>query len=118
MCQGVPLPQGKFAGRLICKVITMVDNETHYVVLARVVDTVKGEGTPMTYAYYHNVVKGKAPKNAPTYRKEEDPARQEAPKKRVWVCDVCGFEYEGDELPEGYHCPCCKMDSSHFKLKE
>ena len=27
----------------------MVDNETHMVVLARVVDTVKGEGHPMTF---------------------------------------------------------------------
>ena len=27
--------------------------------------------TPMTYAYYHNVIKGKSPKAAPTYIAEE-----------------------------------------------
>ena len=32
---------------------------------------VNGADTPMTYAYYHNVVKGKSPKNAPTYIAEE-----------------------------------------------
>ena len=25
------------------------------------------DDTPMTYSYYHNVIKGKSPKNAPTY---------------------------------------------------
>ena len=48
-----------------------VDCGTHEVVIARLVDTQKGEGIPMTYAYYHDVIKGKAPKNAPTYRAEE-----------------------------------------------
>jgi flavin reductase (DIM6/NTAB) family NADH-FMN oxidoreductase RutF len=67
----VPVVRGKFVGRLILDVLNMVDNETHVVVLARLVDTVKGEGKPMTYEYYHRVVKGRAPKNAPTYRGDE-----------------------------------------------
>ena len=49
MHEGAPLVNGKFAGRLVCDVLNMVDNETHMVVLARVVDTVKGEGHPMTF---------------------------------------------------------------------
>ena len=43
-----PCVNGKFAGRLILDAINFVDNETHIVVLARLVDTVKGDGTPMT----------------------------------------------------------------------
>ena len=70
--EGAPLVKGTFAGRLVLDAINFVDNETHVVVLARLVDTVKGEGTPMTYDYYHRVVKGKAPKNAPTFSEERD----------------------------------------------
>lgn len=64
----VPCVMGKFAGRLILEAEKFVDCETHYIVVARLVDTVPGSGIPMTYAYYHNVIKGTAPKNAPTFR--------------------------------------------------
>jgi rubrerythrin len=30
-----------------------------------------------------------------------------------WVCDVCGYEAEGDTPPE--ECPVCGVDSSHFE---
>lgn len=68
----VPCVNGKFCGRLLLEAKEFVDCGTHMLVLARLIDTVKGEGVPMTYAYYHNVIKGKAPKSAPTYRAEED----------------------------------------------
>ncbi len=64
----VPCVKGKFAGRLILEAEKFVDCETHDIVVARLVDTVPGSGIPMTYAYYHNVIKGTAPKNAPTFR--------------------------------------------------
>ena len=54
--EGAPLVNGRFAGRLILDAIDFVDNETHVVVLARLADTVQGEGKPMTYEYYHRVV--------------------------------------------------------------
>ena len=34
-----------------------------------------------------------------------------------WVCDVCGFVYEGDELPEDYVCPVCGAKKDMFKLQ-
>lgn len=66
----VPCVNGKFAGRLIMEAEQFVDCGTHVLVIARLLNTYKGSGTPMTYAYYHNVIKGKAPKTAPTYRAE------------------------------------------------
>jgi rubrerythrin len=30
-----------------------------------------------------------------------------------WVCDVCGYEFEGDTPPD--ECPVCGVDSSHFE---
>lgn len=67
----VPCVKGKFCGRLILEAKEFIDCGSHVVVIARLLDTVAGSGTPMTYAYYHNVIKGNAPKNAPTYREEK-----------------------------------------------
>lgn len=114
---GAPMVKGKFAGRLILDAIDFVDNETHYVVLARLVDTVQGEGTPMTYEYYHRVIKGRAPKNAPTYVADEEPAAASAPTAAAnrYKCTVCGYiaEVEG-ELPDDYRCPVCGVGKDKF----
>lgn len=53
---------------VVCDVIDKMETETHTVFLGKVVDAdVLKDDAPMTYAYYHNVIKGKSPKNAPTY---------------------------------------------------
>ncbi len=31
-----------------------------------------------------------------------------------FVCDICGYLYEGDTLPEGYTCPLCKQGADVF----
>lgn len=58
-------------GYVACKVINTMETETHTVFLGEVIggDHIK-KGTPMTYSYYHKVIKGKSPKNAPTYQEE------------------------------------------------
>ena len=37
---------------------------------------------------------------------------------KKFVCPVCGYVYEGDEMPEGFKCPVCKVDGSKFKVME
>ena len=56
---------------LVCKVINKMETATHTVFLGEVIaaDVLKDEEA-MTYAYYHKVVKGSTPKNAPTYKGE------------------------------------------------
>lgn len=120
---GVPVVKGKFAGRLVLDALNFVDNETHYVVFARLVNTVPGEGTPMTYDYFHRVIKGKAPKNAPTYVEED--AEKEAEegeklvadnRKHTYKCIVCGKEVEAEgNLPEDFKCPACKKGRDVFE---
>ena len=116
MVGGAPVVRGTFAGRLILEALDYVDCETHVLVLGRLVDTAPGEGTPMTYAYYHKVIKGKAPKNAPTYREEkadEQPATNTLNKYR---CELCGYEVEVEgELPADYTCPLCGASREQFK---
>lgn len=60
-------------GYIICKVIDRMESSTHTVFLGQVTaGELLKKDQPMTYAYYHNVIKGRAPKNAPTYRKEAE----------------------------------------------
>lgn len=56
------------AAFMVCEVINTMDAGTHTVFLAKVVDAdILKKDVPMTYRYYHEVIKGKSPKNAPTY---------------------------------------------------
>lgn len=60
-------------GYIVCEVIDKLETSSHTVFLGQVVDAdVLKQDTPMTYAYYHNVIKGKSPKNAPTYQGESE----------------------------------------------
>ncbi len=53
----------------------------------------------MTYAYYHQNVKPKP----------------ETEGKKGYVCKICGYVYEGDELPDDYVCPLCKHGAADFE---
>jgi len=95
-------------GYLVCEVINIVDSGTHDIFIARVIETKKNnDNIPMTYKYYHEVIKGKSPSKAPTYVEE---------KEEGYVCDVCGYVHKG-ELTDDFVCPICGVDASHFKKK-
>lgn len=102
---------------LCCEVIDKMETDTHTVFLGKVLDADQlSDQEPMTYAYYHKVVKGKSPKNAPTYLPGEDASPESA-----WVCSVCGYIYDGEtpfeELPDDYTCPVCRQPKSVFVKK-
>ena len=63
----------------------------------------------MTYKYYHEVLKGKSPKNAPTYQEDKTTT------KTIWRCQICGYEIETEELPEDFICPICGEPIISFK---
>ena len=108
--EGVPILKDSICGFLICEVINIIDVESHDLFIARVVDTEKTNNLkPMTYNYYHEVLKGKAPKKAPTYVEEKS-------EEDSWVCDICGYVHKGN-LPDDFKCPICGADLSHFKKK-
>lgn len=60
-------------GYIVCRVINKMETSTHTVFLGEVIegDVFDGETPAMTYTYYHKVIKGTSPKNAPTYLPEE-----------------------------------------------
>ncbi len=105
-------------GYIVCKVIDTVETATHTVFLGEMIASETfGDREQMTYDYYHKTVKGRSPKNAPTYIAPEagKPEPQPPVKKRKFVCTVCGYEYEGEDLPVGYTCPICGVDGTMFK---
>ncbi len=113
---GVPIVKEGATGYLLCEVKSVTENGTHDVIIAQVLDAKFGSpGEPMTYKYYHEVKKGSAPKNAPTYRGadvESEPEKKPAGPR--YVCQVCGYIHEG-ELPADFKCPVCGMPASAFK---
>lgn len=112
---GLPVVSEKSCALITADVIAMQEVETHYIIMARVKDAkVVSDCLPMTYKYYHEVIKGRAPKNAPTYQEQE-----EVKGKETWVCTICGYVYEGDltQEPDDYVCPICKKPKTVFVRK-
>ncbi len=60
-------------GYITCNVIDKFETSTHTIFLGEVQEgEVQSNDEPMTYAYYHRVIKGSSPKNAPTYIAPEE----------------------------------------------
>ncbi len=82
-----------------------IDLGTHTLFIAAVTDMEVLSNVPSaTYTYYQNHIK---PKPQPVEAKAEG--------KTAWRCTVCGFIYEGDELPADYVCPLCKHPAEDFE---
>lgn len=85
---------------LSLKVEDYVDLDTHGMFICSVTEArVISDRETMTYTYYQNNVKPKP----------------ETEGKKGFVCKVCGYVYEGDELPEDYVCPLCKHGAADFE---
>ena len=97
---------------IVLEVEKEVELETHTLFIARIIaGDVLNKKTPMTYKYYHEVIKGKAPKAAPTYIAEEVKAQG-----LKYKCSICGFVYDGNINRENeyYTCPVCRQPKRVF----
>ena len=110
----------KFAGQKVCrsdnglvfldkyinaflslKVEQYVDLGTHGMFICSVTESrVMSDQETMSYTYYQKQVKPKP----------------ETEGKKGFVCKVCGYIYEGEELPEDFICPLCKHGAADFEL--
>ncbi|MBR3779899.1 MAG: flavin reductase [Clostridia bacterium] len=87
------------------KVVNATDLGTHTLFLADVTDCeVLSDATSVTYDYYHKNIKPK-----PEVKKVS---------KTYYRCKICGYIYEGDELPADFICPLCKHPASDFERVE
>lgn len=83
-----------------CKVTSTIDLGTHLLFITTVNDCeiISGEKA-MTYSFYHEFIK-------------PQPAASSA---KGWRCSVCGYIYEGEELPPDFICPWCKHGVEDFE---
>ena len=82
------------------KVEQYVDLDTHGMFICSVSEArVLSDKETMTYTYYHANVKPKP----------------ETDGKKGYVCKICGYVYEGEELPEDFICPLCKHGAQDFE---
>ena len=82
------------------KVEDYIDLDTHGMFICSVTEArVVSDKETMTYTYYQNNVKPKPQTDG----------------KKGWVCKVCGYVYEGEDLPEDFICPLCKHGVADFE---
>ncbi len=81
------------------KVIDTVDVGTHTIFIADVTEAiVLSNEKSVTYEYYFANIKPKP-----------------ETKKKGYVCRICGYVYEGEELPDDFICPVCKHGAEDFE---
>ena len=95
---GLPYLNKYANGYMSLKVFDTVDTGSHLMFFCDITESaVLNDVDTMTYTFYQKNVK---------------PRPQEEVKG--WVCDVCGYVYEGEDLPEDFICPLCKHGASDF----
>ncbi len=83
-----------------CTVTDIIDCGTHLLFISDVTEAETLSDVPSaTYQYYFDHIKPKP----------------EAKKKKGYVCKICGYVYEGEELPPDFVCPLCKHGAEDFE---
>ena len=101
---GVPYLPWQSCARLSGRVVSRQDLGSHTLFVAELEQAqVLSDREPLTYAYYQRELKPK-------------PAQAE-PERRIvgWRCRICGFVYDGPELPADYLCPLCGHPAEDFE---
>lgn len=100
---GCPFIEESVCSVLNCKVLSVQDLGTHTLFVAEVQDAnILSKNPPVTYADYQSKIKPKQ--------------KIENNKKIVgWKCKICGFIYNGAELPKDYECPLCGHPAEDFE---
>ncbi len=134
---GVPYLLDRTVASFTVKVDQSLDVATHILFVGEVVASkVLSDATPLTYDYYHNVIKGKTPPKAASYQADDasapadhaadgastDASSDAAPiggaTKTAWRCTLCGYIVEMEELPDDFTCPICGAGKEFFEKIE
>ena len=100
---GIPFIKQNVCALLECKVVSKEDLGTHTLFVAEVENAeVLSSNPPLTYADYQNKVKPK-------------PVVNTGKKIIGWRCKICGYVYEGSELPKDFTCPLCGHPAEDFE---
>lgn len=93
-------------GYMVCEIVDRIDNDTHTLFIGKIIEADKfKDDKEMTYGYYQE--------------HKEDILKVKTEKgETAWVCMACGYVYYGEELPEDFVCPVCRLGREMFKKKE
>ncbi len=90
-------------GYIVCEIVDTIENDTHTLFIGKAIEAdIFEEKDPMSYGYYQE-------------HKEELLKVTTKKGKTAWICSVCGYIYYGEELPENFECPICKVGREYFK---
>ena len=114
IADGLPVLESAVA-YLRCKVTDSKDLSTHTAFFCEVTDAWRGEGEPIIYGNYQKDMKAKAMESFKSFKETEKPPEA---KEERWVCQICGYVYDGDtpfeQLPDDWKCPICGHPKSDF----
>ena len=93
-------------GYMICEKVDTIENDTHTLFIGKLkeADVFKDE-EPLTYAYYQS-------------HKEELTKITTEEGKTAWKCNICGYIYYGEEIPNDFICPVCGAEKYDFQIVE
>jgi flavin reductase (DIM6/NTAB) family NADH-FMN oxidoreductase RutF/rubredoxin len=131
---GVPVVTEDTLAWFECRVGQIIDVDSHLLFTAEIVNSAVIDSTeePLTYAWYRENRKAKAPKNAPTYISDDRTGHEET-ENSGYRCVICGHIYspaQGDpergikpgtpfeSLNEDWKCPVCGTDKQSFEKVE
>jgi flavin reductase (DIM6/NTAB) family NADH-FMN oxidoreductase RutF/rubredoxin len=138
---GCPLVTRNAIAIFEAEVVETVDAGSHTLFIGKVnFSEVIKQAEPLTYAYYHKVLKGKSPEFSPVSKlasdnkqveqdKKRDDSEKRSSKMKKYVCNVCGYVYDpekGDpdggikpgtafeDIPDDWVCPICGVGKDEF----
>lgn len=105
---GVPVITQGTNAYVCCRVKETYDIGTHTLFLSDITDMeVLNDVPSASYAYYHARIKPQPPGTQKSGRT-----------KTVWRCRICGYIYDGEDLPADFICPICRHGAADFEKVE
>lgn len=131
---GVPILLEDTLAWFECELTQTIDIDSHLIFIGKLIDSdiLDNVFEPLTYTYYRDVKKGKAPKNAPTYVEMESTSK-DLTNKELYYCPTCGYIYDQDkgdpdggiapgtkfeDIADNWVCPVCGTEKADFIKKE
>lgn len=103
--EGIPVIKDSL-GYMICEVTDAIENDTHTLFIGRLIAAdVFADSEILTYQYYQE-------------HKEEYIKVKTKNNETAWVCQICGYVYYGETLPDNFKCPKCGVDANLFEKKQ
>ncbi|MCI9129967.1 MAG: flavin reductase [Eggerthellaceae bacterium] len=138
--EDLPLIVDSCVAHFVAQVRDIVDVRTHLMFIGPVLEAdATSDAKPMSYSYYHQVLRGKTPPKAASFVSDvaepvvapdgevgvevagvpaEEAANEGSGKRYGWRCKVCGYIEMVDELPDDFKCPICGVGKEMFERVE